>query len=529
MHELSGASVYHCGQIAKLHEITDAIKAGDIADAKSLLRQERETFGLVIDCGNMIFAAMDRITGYPILLRQSGNQIEITNDVIDWLTPDFKNEFDEDRVDMFLASGYTLGTRCLFDTVRRLLPGEYCHIAKTGTKAVSVEYGRYYIFHPRFLPDPADNSTDEYWEQRLETAFDAAITRTINYADGARIWVPLSAGYDSRAILAKLIALGYDNVEAFSYGNPGNKEALVARDIAEKANVKWRFISSVEKKSATELCSHETQKYMQFAGELSTTPAMTEYVALRKLSRSIDFDEADLIVNGQSGDFLTGGHIPASNLVSELISSIHGKHFSLFTGEHQNIGERKIKQTLCEWSHKFLDMDLEQMEGIDLLAFSLVFEWQERQSHYVIQQHRAYDFLGLRWAVPLWDADLMDLYEEAPLGQQRGQSLYLRYLSKWNYRGMFDYGRLPHDPWPKYGIAFRTMAQIAGVVGGKKVKQSAYRRLYYWTDLNYQYRMFGNRTFNAFNKEMRGAPSLIALEYLAGLRQMLELTPVHPL
>lgn len=523
---LSNCQIHICGACSNIEQIVAAFQRRDLTALRGLLHAERETFGIVLVDNDYCIAATDRVSGYPIYLMQTNQGLELSNDVTHWLSPSNNFQFDEQQVRTFLAGGYTINTDSLFRNVRRLLPSEICEIRPGSTNSHKLTFSRYYLLQPT-LQSHSGNETD--WEDRFETAFEKSIQRVIDRANGAKIWIPLSAGYDSRAVLARLLASGYDNISTFSYGVPGNDEARVAQDIAQKARVEWRFLSSCVPNPKQEILSDEITQYMQFAGGLSTTPSLTEYFTLRELRRNGDYQGNDIVINGQSGDFLTGGHLPPSDSIATIQRYCLTKHFSLFKGKSQQIGEDESDKIFSDWLQTHLNVDINGANKTEVLRGYLALEWQERQSHYVVQQQRAYDFFDLHWALPLWDADLLDLYDQAPHSEHINQNLYLRYLKKWNYKGLFDYGRLPYNPWPKHGQLFRIAANLARFIGGNQLKQETYRHLYYWSDNNYQYRLFGNKIFREFIKELRNPVSLIALEYLSQLRFRLEIPPVNPL
>lgn len=516
-------SVRHAGHLAGLDSIINAAMAGDIDDLAQKLTAERECFGIIIETPTSIIAATDRVRGHPIYLRQSDDGVEVVTDTSNWITPASKSDFNEERARTFLASGYSLGADTLFDSVRRLLPGEIVVIDRaTG----DITYKRYYFFLPEFYDKPDSNLGPEYWEGRVETALDNAIKRVIERANGATIWIPLSAGFDSRAIMAKLLSFGCKRLETFSYGTPGNMEARVAKELAEKAGVPWRFISSEPRHPREEFGSDEVNRYFMFAGGLGTTPAMSEFFAVRTLKQSGAFGDDDYMINGQSGDFLTGGHFPQPTTFADIALYCLNRHFALFSGEKSNIGPEGMEEILKDWMERYLPDNRKAIDTPEqLVSLYHSFEWQERQSQYVVQQQRAYDFLGIKWALPLWDAELMDLFEEVPFHEQIDQALYIRYLSKWNFMGLFDEGRRPYDPWPKYGMLYRTIARVIGLVAGAKAKANAYRKLSYWGDLHFNWMLFGRKTFTDFLAELRNPTSLFTLSYLARLRQEMGLSP----
>lgn len=509
---LHNQNVRHAGNLAQLDDVAEAAATGNVEVLARLLKAERECFGIIIEMSSFTIAATDRVCGYPIYLRQSDDCIEIATDTSDWVTDASEGKFNESRAKAFLASGYTLGSNTLFNNVRRLLPGE---IVLINHNTGELTFSRYYVFQPDFYEKPDGQHGAKYWEDRLETVLNNAFTRVIERANGAKIWVPLSAGYDSRAVLAKLLALGYERIETFSYGTPGNMEARVAEELAEKAGVPWRFISSEPDNPRKEFRSDEVNNYFLFAGGLSSTPAMSEFFALRALKQSGALDDDDYVVNGQSGDFLTGGHFPKVEYFSDLALYCLNRHFALFESKKNDIGIKGMETILMDWIAQYLPKNRQKTDTPEqLVANYQSFEWQERQSQYVVQQQRAYDFLGINWALPLWDTELMDFFEEVPFEEQQDQALYIRYLSKWNFKGLFNEGRRPYNPWPKYGFLFRSLARFFALFLGKNGREKAYKALYYWTDLHCQYNFFGYKIYFTYRNKIKNPVALFMLRYL---------------
>lgn len=514
------AVLYWAGRLAQPSAIAQAATDGDSDSLCALLLAERGSFGLILQLPGRIYAATDRVRGFPVFLRQTGLSVEITPDSRPWIAT-AAGDFSEDRVEPFLTSGYVLGEDTFCASIRRLLPGSLVEI-DLQTSAVSLR--RYYAFSPDFSKT---GKAPAALEAELDAALNAAFDRTIAMADAATIWVPLSAGYDSRLVLAKLLERGQRRIETFSYGMPGNMEARVAREIAAQAGVPWRFVSSLPEDPRAAFATDETSQYILLAGGLSNAPALTEYFALRSLKLAGVVGPDDVFVNGQTGDYLSGGHIPktAGDFASVAAYCLN-KHFSLFGSLRSRIGPHNIAELLAGWQARYLPAS---PPGLDTRSAALSlyqsFEWQERQAGYVVQQQRAYDVFGFRWSLPLWDADLMDFYTAAPLDEQIQQAVYLRHLRKWNYRGLFNEGRRPYNPWPRHRALIQLAGRMAGLVGGEAAKKAAYRQLYYWSDQHTLYALFGRRSYTAFAADTRNPVSFIALELLYRLRRAMGVAP----
>jgi len=67
-------------------------------------------------------------------------------------------------------------------------------------------------------------------------------------------------------------------------------------------------------------------------------------------------------------------------------------------------------------------------ENADPFALFSFFEWQERQSKFLINSARVYDFYGFDWWLPLWDAEFMRFWQTVPLALRRGKEWYVGYV-----------------------------------------------------------------------------------------------------
>ncbi|MDY7036485.1 MAG: asparagine synthase C-terminal domain-containing protein [Thermodesulfobacteriota bacterium] len=303
----------------------------------------------------------------------------------------------------------------------------------------------------------------------------------IEEANGAPIWVPLSGGLDSRLVLCKLKQLGYDNLTAFSYGPPGNYEAKAARYVAEKVKVPWHFVPIKMKEAKNFFYSQERKDYWDFSDGLTNIPNMQDIHVLTKLYHKRAIPPGTVIVNGQSGDFITGGHIPISFInhepyISSLFERAIDKHYSLWlnlkTNENLNKIENKILSILEIGKNGFLDNQ-------KLANNYEWWEWQERQCKYVINGQRIYDFLEIRWFLPLWDDEFLKFWSKIPLRWKYGQKLYKDYLDYSDFYGCFKNFKIEIWRWPGVTIAVLPVARAIKLIFGKKYSDLFYSYLKY--------------------------------------------------
>jgi asparagine synthase (glutamine-hydrolysing) len=236
--------------------------------------------------------------------------------------------------------------------------------------------------------------------------------------------------------------LGYDNFSCFTYGTPHLWEVKCAREIARTAEAKWHFIPYDPKQIKKLFCSQDRKRYFHFASGLSSLPSISDYFALKFLCEDSLVSRNSIIINGQSGDFLTGGHIPKilekyvgpTVDLEFLIKLIIDKHYSLWenlkTPSNLAVVKERIREILLPVVNSVMT------PGEASQAYELQ-EWQERQCKYVVNGQRIYDWLGFDWRLPLWCDELIDFWRNVPWQTKCAQRLYKKYLMRFNPGGLF--------------------------------------------------------------------------------------------
>ena len=380
-------------------------------------------FALVIEAPSFTLAAADRVASMPLLwaardarmwLTQSGPQMETALG----LTP---AGVDPVSAASIAQSGYTSGDDTLYREVKRLTPGQYV-LWQGGLATI----GRYHLWDP-WRPDDV---APENLVRPLSHLHTRLIEKLVSSAGGRSIFVPLSAGLDSRMILSGLVEAGYGQVRAFTYGIPGNREAVVSRDIAARLGVPWTFVPYDAKTQRSAMASPRHQAYEAYADSLTGIHFPQDYLAISRLLETGEMDGDAIVVNGQTGDFISGNHVlppltePAGDAAPEvrwerILSTSLRKHFKMWRSLETPEAQAPIKDRLRE--------DMEALGGLpeSPLGDHGLYEYSEfvnRQSKYVIHGQRCYEFLGLDWRLPLWDREYLDFWARAPLAAKRHQS-----------------------------------------------------------------------------------------------------------
>ena len=393
-------------------------------------------FAFILQANNHALACVDHVRSFPLFFSLDGGGLRLSCSAPTLRAEVGLDEPDETAKLEFLMSGYVSGGNTLFNGLQQLQGGEFLLYSK-GSRDVVLE--RYCTF---FSEDVLEGSEEDLLHEagiRHERTF----AKMIQALDGRQVCVPLSAGLDSRLVLGFLLEHKYDNIQTVTYGRKELWEVEAARAIAEQAGVAWLHVEHRPNQVKNHLYSAEGLNYLRFASGLASVPIITDNYALSVLQANRTLEPDCVIVNGQSGDFTTGGHLPAGLLTLEaeevpastLINYMVDRHYSLWRNLKTEHNQSQLRNLLSD--HMNLD------PGLSLSKTSLAkeyerFEWQERQCKYVVNGQRIYDWLEYDWLLPLWDMELFTFWREVPWRHKVGQNLFRKYLQGRNPGGLFN-------------------------------------------------------------------------------------------
>ena len=416
----------------KIHEMFSPLKPTE-KELKSTLQGLKGHFSFIIDTPDYSLAVVDRIRSYPIFYHQNDNRLFFSNSAARLRTQTGLTEKDSLSALEFEMAGYVTGKQTLFKHLFQLQSGEILFCEKNKS---SVEYIRYY----RYWSDNIVERSEDELLSELHRVLNKTFSSMVETLQGRPVWIPLSGGLDSRLVLAMLLELKYDNITTFSYGVPGLWEIKRARAITEHLKVKWHYIPYHRREIKKLFHTKEREKYFDFASGLCTVPALSGWYVIWLMKNRGMIPENAILINGQSGDFLDGGHIPQvpdTNAIEVrlLLEAIISKHFSLWenlkTKEYLEIIAGKLLILL----HLPDDMQLSQSE---MARYYEMIEWQERQSKYVVNGQRMYDWFGYAWRLPLWSDELMEFWLNVDWRTKRERNLTKKYLERFDPAGSFN-------------------------------------------------------------------------------------------
>ena len=495
-----------------------AISAGDTGRIGALLRGLDGHFALCIETPSGVLAAADRVRSIPLAYADDEDGLVI-DDKVARLCRRLGlgvDDIDPDTALAFAMSGYTIGPATLYKGMRQLLPGEFL-LCATGQGAPSVN--RYAAYRPwRVEARERDVLLRELTDVTL-----GILEKLARSAAGRQILVPLSAGMDSRLIVSGLAHLGYRNVQCFSYGTKNNYEAAAAKKIAAHLGYEWTFAPFTHRYARAAFQSELHQRYHEFADNATATPVEHDFLALLQMDGADWVDKDAILVNGQTGDYITGAHIPpplATPLDSRsreerdalLFDAIVAKHYGLWQGLKTQANLRRIRTMLwCELEEAGAPFD-DPEASFALYEFS---EFQNRQCKYVVAGQRAYEFFGYEWRLPLWDNDYLEFWEKVPLSAKVDRNLFRAMLEKENWGGVWRDWPAPRYLTPRWIVPLRFATKAACAPRGKEFWHRVERRLFaYWMDIISNYDIVRYRDVLLAPRDHRNGLSWLTRAYL---------------
>ena len=389
-------------------------------------------FAIIYEKKNIIISVVDQLGSIPIFYYFNKNSFLVTP-FPSKINNKFKKEINNDQVLSLSMSSYTTGVSTIYKNLYSLKAGTFLIFNKKNkllTKKVFYDYKNWKI---------DNNSNFKKKQLQLSKLHIKIINKIYKYSleKKKKIAIPLSAGYDSRLIASCLKELGAKNVFCFSYGYKNNYEARAAEKISKKLGYRWEFVDLTNNKIFNLFKNYKFKKFRSIFDTFFCVSDLTEFYAIKELSERKKLLNT-IIINGNSGDFITGDHIIdykiSSNpkkTVDNLLSVFINKHYklwkSLFVGKNINIIKKLLLQEI---------KNISILKKIDKNNSHSLFEYLEyynRQSKHLSSKQRVYEYFNCEWSLPLWDKDYIEFWRTIKKEFKVNQKLYAETITNNNF------------------------------------------------------------------------------------------------
>lgn len=415
----------------------------DYDSLKTLLLGLNGNFAFALETPRYVFCTVDHVRSVPLFYAVDEDGALFSDDA-NYLRDRLDPPFNEENGAEFLVAGYVTGPDTLFDGISQLQAGEYLVYDKKDGTLVTHFYHRFW--HGDFFSESEGDLLNQ-----LDEIFVRIFQRLIESTKGRQIVVPLSGGLDSRIIVAMLKRLGVENVICFTYGKKGNRESEISRRVAEALGYKWYFVEYTNEKWYACARTDDMKVYLSYAGNLSSIPVITNFLALKELKKNGKINENAVFVPGHQG-MVAGGLMhrgvlagcPVDN-VDESIRYNLGMFQEDIAKNYYRLWDWHKTTRIVDLLNRKIHMNIDYMminsleEYADALEF---FEFKERKSKFIINSVRAYEFFSYGWKLPLLDAELIDFFLKVPLALRIKHKLYRDYATKKLFVDSFEILRI---------------------------------------------------------------------------------------
>ena len=385
---------------------------------------------ILIKNRNTAFIASDRIRSFPIFYFIHDRKIFICDHIEKNDTNFNKNSLSYFE---FLHCRYVSGSETLIDKIYQIQAGECISLDEKG-----ISSKKYYSYINK---NNTLNDLD-FYKKKLQYALEQTFLKLIESTKNRFLIIPLSGGLDSRLIASYLKKCGVNDVICYTYGLRKSKEVKISKNIANDLGYEWHFINYGEKKWKKWYTDPRMKEYQLFSGNFSSLPHIQDWPAVLELKEKKIIPDNSVFIPGHAADFVAGSHIPKKiDLIlnknfESVIDLIINEHLILSDKISQKRNEgfrldiyRKLSKQINEISVKNLN---------DLVSSFEYWDWRERQSKFIANSCRVYEFWGYEWRMPFWDIEFINFWNDLPLQLRLGKFFYKEFLLKENFSEVFS-------------------------------------------------------------------------------------------
>lgn len=402
-------------------------------------------FYLIVWSADYLFCVVDNISSFQLVYEIENQIIKISDQIKQTEYKKFKkNELIEKLI---FNSGYSLGNRTLLDKVKLFMPGEYMVYENN-----IIKFNNYY--KTNFCYSHIKSKDINFLEIINKLFLDL---KKKYYS--RNIIIPLSAGIDSRFILSTLKYFNFKNIKIFTHYYLNRRDYVVAKEISKYLDYPIEYVSLKPSETKKIYRSNKFNSYLNYKNTGNSINNHGDFISIEKLIQQNYINlETDIIMNGQSGDFITGNHIPQflfekedkniEHMLEKTLDYIIFKHYNLWSHKKITQDQKLIKNYVKK--NYFNNISSKE----EIISKYEYFEFENRQVKWVVGQQKVYDFLGLDSYLPLWSIKIVDYFtRNVCVLQRKNQTFYKEFLIKKNFAGVWKSVLI--NPQEKFNIFFR--------------------------------------------------------------------------
>ena len=323
--------------------------------------------------------------------------------------------------------------------------------------------------------------------ERFNAALDAVMNRMLERTRSRRLIVPLSGGLDSRLLVAWLVnhadAVG-GRVRTFTYGVPGAREVEVSREVARAAGLEWTAVDYERRPLLEAWHAPATGDFLRACYALSALPHVQDWYALMRLRQRGWLTEGDVVLPGHTivgnmhdeDRLIGGGRVDQVEVARAIVA------------HHADLQGRAERAWQDPWTAPPLRraLGLAGFDGGELSVRSAVegYNFRERQTKYINNSVRAYEFFGLDWDLPMLDAEMWHAWARGSARLTVDRSYYRWLVDRQWQRAVGGTAGMASAYYQVTPVPARARSRIKGVLRRTGTLAGAERIFSAWSSLH---------------------------------------------
>lgn len=359
------------------------------------------------------FILTDKIRGFPLFYSHIYRQLRVSDNPVALTARNTR--INKSAEIQFLASGFTWNKETLLEGIKQCPPSTLL-LFPSG----KIQEKTYFSY----CTNKIKTTTLQEASENLKSILDNVMERALKVIGDKPIVVPLTGGFDSRFLVTWLSRKGIKNLTTFTCGIPGSSEFDNAKKVASTLGLSWYPIYH-DSKTIKEVLTKDfpLSEYLNYASGATSMTYFQDILSLEKLN----LPKNSVIIGGHFGGFIAGSRLlPYQNIMHPglLINQSVKRFFPFFEGSKKD--QQKLYQSIFR----------KVKENQPAIPYTIMedIDFKERQSKYIANSCRTYDFYVDSTLLPYTDNELIDFFKTLPFELKLNKKLYDYTLKKFFFK-----------------------------------------------------------------------------------------------
>lgn len=407
--------------------ISDALDTNKLNDVLASLNG---FFALVYQHNDTVLCVTDKVRSRPLFYALFDQQLIVADQAVVILQQYVRSaeqpsaNIDNTSQIEFMHTGFVTGKQTLHANIMQLQAAE---LLQVNLHTAKIHRQFYYCFIPHNNSEL--NADIVNWQGKLDSLIKKVVQRLITYANGRQIVVPLSGGYDSRALALYLKQAGYTNVLCFTFGRPGSAEVALSYRVATELGFPWHCVTYSRRMWRQLLQQPQFNDYLRFVHGLVSVPNVQVFPAVQQLVARQLINPDAVIAPGHTSAFFSGDMDNSlagnGNWPKQALQAVIARHYQNSRQPLPDAVLNKVQQQIAEI------VAVAKRQGItNSNSVAEAWNYRERQAKFIINSNRYYDFFALDWWMPFWDSEFMAFWQQVPFNLRQNKTLWTGFVEQ---------------------------------------------------------------------------------------------------